>query len=503
MLTYAVDLGTTNTKVVLYDDRLRGLAVARAPMSYRRAGLRTEFDAEAVFDTVVALIRRCAAQAGVGGGHRAHVVVTGQAESLVLADGAGRPVAPGISWLDERSAPEAREIAARFDPVAAFARTGEPAPVPTWPATKLRWLARHEPEVLKAARHVLMIKDYVLLRLTGVAAGEETTRGFTYLYDVPGRAYWGEMIEFCGARVETMPALVPAGTDLGPARVDGLPPAVSYTVNAGALDHFCAMVGTGSYRPGVLNASAGTVLSLALLTSGWRFDPDMAVSFHPGLRPGETVLFTCADSGGVCLAWFHENVAPELGYEELERELAAREEPDAPLFLPYLTGVNPPGDLADARGAFLGLRLRHDRVDLAYAVMEGVAHLLRRNADHLAAHGQGSGGIVSAGGGTASGFWNQLKADVCGTDLRAPDETEATCRGAAVLALVAAGALGSVEDTADLHRPAERTFRPRGGAHRGARRAARYREFETALHRLHGPPRGVPVGASHHHEDDR
>jgi xylulokinase len=485
VLVYAVDLGTTNIKVVLYDDQLHSLAVAHAPMGYRRDGKRVEFDPDAVVETVIALIGRCGERAQPRGVDQARIVVTGQAESLVLVDGAGRPVAPGISWLDERSGREAREIAESFDAAAAFATTGAPEPVPTWPATKLRWLSRHQPEVLAATRRVLMIKDYVLFRLTGVAVGEETTRGFTYLYDVPSRKYWTEMLEFCGTPPEAMPELVLAGTDIGPVLAevaDRLPCAASYTVNTGALDHFCAMVGTDSYRPGAVSASAGTVLSLAMLTADWRFDSAMMVSFHPGIRAAETVLFTCADSGGVCLSWFQQNIAVELGYEELERELWARTHQDAPLFLPYLTGVNPPDFDARARGAFLGLQLRHDRIDLGYAVMEGVAHLLRRNVQHLAEHGQRAGSIVSAGGGAESRFWNQLKADVCGLDLRTPADPEATCRGAAVLALVSAGAVDSLDDAAHLHRPAERAFHPRDGA----RRAARYREFETALRRLHG-----------------
>jgi sugar (pentulose or hexulose) kinase len=491
VLVYAVDLGTTNIKVVLYDEHLHGLAAASAPMKYRRDGARVEFEPDAVFETVIALIGRCADQAEVRGTGRAHIAVTGQAESLVLVDVAGQPVAPGISWMDERSVEEAREIAECFEPTPAFATTGEPGPVPTWPATKLRWLARHRPDVLGATRRVLMIKDYLLFRLTGLAVGEETTRGFTYLYDVPGRKYWVEMLEFCGTRIEAMPEVVPAGTDIGPVLTDvadRLPRAASYTVNVGALDHFCAMVGTDSYRPGAVSASAGTVLSLAMLATEWRFDPAMKVSFHPGIRADETVLFTCADSGGVCLAWFQENIATELPYEEFERELWVRGHRDAPLFLPYLTGVNPPDFVADARGAFLGLQLRHDRIDLGYAVMEGVAHLLRRNLDHFAEHGQRADSIVSAGGGTASRFWNQLKADVCGLDFRTPEEPEAACRGAAVLALVAAGAIDSIEsacstdNTAHLHRPAERTSHPRDEA----QSAVRYREFETARQRLYG-----------------
>ncbi|WP_255346888.1 FGGY-family carbohydrate kinase, partial [Sedimentibacter sp. B4] len=122
------------------------------------------------------------------------------------------------------------------------------------------------------------------------------------------------------------------------------------------------------------------------------------VSFHPGIGAQDTVLFTCADSGGVCLDWFQRTAT--IPYDQLERALPGRAYDEAPIFLPYLTGVNPPDFLPGARGGFLGLQLRHDAVDLAYAVMEGVAHLLRRNLDYLAEHGQGARSIVSSGGGT-------------------------------------------------------------------------------------------------------
>lgn len=485
MIVYAIDLGTTNVKVVRYDAAARAQATVQTPMAYRRDGSHVEFDPAGVFDTVVDLINRAAADAG-GGADDAVIVVTGQAESLVLVDSSDRPVGPGISWMDERSTDQAREIAEAFDPAEAFAISGEPEPVATWPATKLRWLAEHRPQMIAEAHRVLMIKDYILLRLTGLAVGEETTRGFTYLYDVPGRAYWPEMVDFSGITLGMLPELVPAGTQLGPIRDDvaqRLPTAVAYTVNAGALDHFAAMVGTGTYAPGAVSASAGTVLALSLLAVDWQFNPGMKVSFHAGLQPGDTVLFSCADSGGVSLNWFQDQIAREQSYEDLERELHEREFRDAPLFLPYLTGVNPPDFNEAARGAFVDLQLRHDGVDLAYAVMEGVAHLLRRNLDDLARHDQDVRSITSAGGGTASAFWNQLKSDVTGLELHVPAEPEDACRGAAILALTAAGRLDSVSDTAGLHQPSARTYSPATDE----RHRQRYDAFDSSLRRLYGP----------------
>jgi len=476
-------VGTTNLKVVLYDDQLRRLASASAPAAYQRDAGRVEFDPEALFESVLELVARCARSHGDVADQDAIIAMTGQAESLVINDRHGEPLRPGLSWLDGRATEEAEEIADHFGAEQAFAITGEPYPSATWPAAKLRWLARHEPRTMEAASSILMVKDDLIRRFTGSAAGEATTRGFTYFFDIPNARYWGDMLDYASVPEAALPEIVPAGADLGtvlPAVVDRLPSAASYRVNSGALDHFAAMVGTGSYSAGVVSESAGTVLSLSILVDDWSYEPDRKVSFHLGLRTGETVHFNGVDSGGVALDWYRREGLQNMSYDILEEKLQSRGARTAPLFLPYLTGVNPPDYLPNARGAFLGLELGHDRIDMAFAVEEGVAHVLRRNLDYLAK--EPAREIVSTGGGTASPFWNQLKSDACGIDLLVPDEEEATCRGAAALALVAAGVLGGLDDARELHQPRATRYRPSNKAER----AARYAMFEDTLTRLYG-----------------
>ncbi|WP_176738165.1 FGGY-family carbohydrate kinase [Micromonospora inyonensis] len=485
-----MDVGTTNIKVVVFDECLRRLAVAAAPAVYQRTGDRVEFRPEEVFDLVIELIAQCAGSIGDAARHDAVIALTGQAESLVLNDRRGDPVRPALSWLDNRATAEAGELGERFGVENAFAVTGEPGPSATWPAAKLRWLAKHEPRTLDRTAAVLMVKDDLLRRFTGTAVGEVTTRGFTYLYDVRRGRYWEEMLDFVSVPAGSLAPIVPAGTDVGrvlPQIADRLPPARSYRVNAGALDHFCAMAGTGSYTPGAVSESAGTVLSLSMLTAGWSFDPERKVSFHAGLRPGDIVLFNGVDSGGVSLEWFRREGLGGMSYDDLEERLAARTAGNAPIFLPYLTGVNPPDHFPHARGAFLGLDLAHDRIDLAYAVEEGVAHLLRRNVDYLTPARVRE--IVSTGGGSSSPFWNQLKADVCGVDVLVPAEREATCRGAAALALVASGQIDGIGESAHLSRPPTARYQPR----RSAERDARYELFGEYLRRLFmNDPEGDP-----------
>jgi sugar (pentulose or hexulose) kinase len=486
MLIYAVDLGTTNIKVALYDARLERLAAATQPVAYTGVPPIVEFDPDLLLDQVVTLIGSCARASGVDTARdSALIVLTGQAESLVVADRDGRPLRPAISWLDSRSVTEAQEMTEHFGAANAFAITGQPTAAATWPATKLRWLWRHEPDVLERAGQILMIKDFIQLRLSGEAAGELSTRAFSYLFDVRAASYWPAMLDFCDISRGQLPPLVDPGTTIGavlPAMVPRLPPAANWAVNVGTLDHFASMVGTGSYRHGVVSESAGTVLSLSVLLDDWKFDPELLVSYHRGVRGDDYVLFDGCDSGGLCLEWFRSAVYPEAGFPELAASVARRGAGrPAPLFLPQLTGVNPPEFLPNAHGAFVDISLGHDGTDLAYAVMEGVAHLLRSNLEYCQRSVGRVDALVSTGGGTASAFWTQLKADVCDVLVHVPHETESTCRGAAVLGLVSCGLLGDIGEAAQFAPSPARSWSP---AHTAAH-DDRYRRYAQALQRLY------------------
>ena len=461
--------------------------MASARADYLGTAPAVEFDPEGLFNQMLGLIRSCAHESAVATGRQpAAIVLTGQAESLVLADSSGRPVHPGISWLDGRSAAEAEELREHFGSDQAFAVTGQPVITTTLPATKLLWFRRNNPRLLERAAHVLMLKDYMQLRLTGQAGGELSTRAFTYLLDLRSAGYWDEMIDFCGVRRDQLPDLIAPGSDAGPvlpAVADALPPASHWTVNVGALDHFASMVGTGSYRPGVVSESAGTVLSLSVLLDGATFDPAVRASYHRGVRDGDMVLFDCCDSGGICLDWFTEVSGAGAPLPELDAAIEARPPGrDAPLFLPHLTGVIPPDYLPGARGAFIDLSLGTSGADLAYAVMEGVAHLLRSNIEFCSKAVGPVTQMVSTGGGTASRFWTQLKADICDVWLTVPQEPEATCRGAAVLGLVGAGLLDDISDASQLAPAGSASFQP---SH-NSRHDQRYARYRTVLRELYG-----------------
>jgi sugar (pentulose or hexulose) kinase len=469
MKIYSVDLGTTNVKVALYDERLRRLALSSARMEYSRSGTQVQFDPDALLDTVVDLIARCARLASQTKDEDCVIAVTGQAESFVLLDRAGSVVRAGISWLDERSRDEAEEIEAAFGTSVLTERTGQPTSSPIWPAAKMLWLSRHEPQSLERTDQVLMVKDFLIYRLTGKSVGEVTTRGFGYFFDVSEGAYWPAMLDFCGIRREWLPPIVPAGTDVGLVHqpvLGTLPVATSWRVNAGTLDHFASMIGLNAYRPGTITESSGTVLSVTALLEGG-VAPPQTVSFHRGIADRDLMAFSASDSGGVSLDWVTRELFGLNSSETVDGLLDSLDRggvSGAPIFLPYLTGVNAPDYDPDARGAFLELTLSHDRASVALSVMEGVAHLLRLMIEPLTLSVRADAVLISSGGGSRSALWNQLKADVCGMPVVVPDEGEAGCRGVAMLALLAAGRFESLDELMDRHPLASVRYEPRASS---------------------------------------
>lgn len=147
-------------------------------------------------------------------------------------------------------------------------------------------------------------------------------------------------------------------------------------------------------------------------------------------------MLPVAESGGVSLEWFRRTCMPETDYDEMNRVLLARGGENPLIFLPYLVGTNAPEFDADAAGMFWGLRQEHDVFDMAHAVMEGVAFMLRKNCDAIAAKGTKPDHIIATGGGAKSPVWCQLQADITGLPVVVPREKEAACLGAAIVAAV-------------------------------------------------------------------
>lgn len=433
-----IDLGSTNIKAAIYDKDFHLIDRQSRPVEYIRENGFVEFDAKAYCEDLIALL------ADMLRGSRIsclkQIAFTGQAESLVVLGKDGAPLMNAISWMDERSAAECEALRKQFDPAACEAVTGQMAVLPTWPATKILWLKHNRPDIYENAATYMLLKDYIVFRLTGRKLADMSIATFSFYFDIYNKVYWKEMLSAIGISESRLPPLAEPCTVAG-----GLLPEVASRmglteetlVNIGTLDHFAGMIGTGNIRPGNITLSTGTVMALTAMceTPAPR---SCGIAMHYGFLPDTYVMLPVAESGGVSLEWFRRNCMPGTDYGEIDRVLARRE-PNALLFLPYLVGTNAPEFDTDATGVFWGLRQEHDAYDMAGAIMEGVSFVLRKNCDYIAKNGVKLASIIATGGGARSPIWCQLHADCTGLPVLIPEEKEAACLGAAMIAAVSDG----------------------------------------------------------------
>jgi xylulokinase len=413
-----LDVGTTGVKAIAIsqDGRVLASTSEEYPLSTPHPGW-AEQDPEDWWRAAQACLARLP-QGPVG--------LSGQMHGLVVLDADDRVLRPAILWNDQRTAAECAEIEERVGLDRLIELTGNRA-LTGFTAPKLLWLRRHEPETYARIRHVLLPKDYVRLRLTGEHAIDAADASGTLLFDVAGRR-WSE--EVCAA------------LDIP---LEWLPPAHESTEIAGAGDQAAAALGVGIVAPGPVSVVLGTsgVVFAALPAYAHDARARLHVFCHavPDTWHAMGVMLSAAGS----FAWLRQVVGAEYGALDAE---AARWEPGAEglLFAPYLAGERTPHPDADARGAFTGLSLRHDRGALARATLEGVAYGLRDSLELLRGLGaQPEVGRVS-GGGARSDLWLRIVASVLGLPLERTESEEGSAFGAALLAGVRAGVFADAAD---------------------------------------------------------
>jgi xylulokinase len=352
--------------------------------------------------------------------------LSGQMHGLVVLGSHGQVLRPAILWNDQRTAAQCAEIEDRVGLERLIALTGNRA-LTGFTAPKLLWLREHEPEVFGETRHILLPKDYVRFRMTGERAIDAADASGTLLFDV-ARRRWSE--EVCDALE------IP---------LDWLPPAYESTEVAGAGDQAAAALGVGIVAPGLVSVVLGTSgVVFAVLPA---YVPDEQARVHvfchaaPGSWHAMGVMLSAAGS----LAWLRGVVGGD--YATLDAE-AERWAPgvEGLQFAPYLAGERTPHADPDARGAFTGLTLRHDRGALARATLEGVAYGLRDSLELLRELGVDARAGRLSGGGSASELWSKITASVLGIPLERTESQEGSAFGAALLAGVRSGVFATVEE---------------------------------------------------------
>lgn len=458
-----VDLGSTNIKAALYAEDFKLLGRLSVPVEYDRTGGKVEFDAEDYVNGLKGLLKSLSGLEGAEPEKIAQITFTGQAETLIVVGEDGRAMIPAISWMDERSVEECAELAEMFSPEEIEATTGQQAVLPTWPATKILWLKHNRPEIYDGAVTFMLLKDYVVWRLTGVKNADMSIATFSFYFDIYEKKYWKKMLDAIGITEEKLPVLAEPCTVAGPlteavAKECGM--TVKTLVNNGTLDHFTGMIGTGNVEMGGVSLSTGTVMALATMAKEPVLDKNCGVAMHYGFLPDTHIMLPVAESGGVSLEWYRRNFMPDVDYKKLNEVLDERKHPTQLIFLPYIVGTNSPEFDTEASGILYGLRQEHDAFDAAAAVMEGVAYVLRKNCECMNAKGACIDHIIATGGGAKSNCWCQMQADITGLPVVRPAELEAACLGAAIIGAVKDGKFADFKAASDAVVAMDKRFEP-------------------------------------------
>ncbi|PZF77325.1 hypothetical protein DK847_08365 [Aestuariivirga litoralis] len=493
-LIIAVDVGTSSLKVGLIGPDLDVLHAADHPypVTYPGPGCAEQDPLDWWLALRLALVKLSNSCPGLRE-RAAGMVFASQMCGVVAVDRDGRPLRPCMIWLDKRAASLAREVMGGFPTLFGYGlfklmnsirlTNGAPSLNGMDPPAKMLWLKRHEPETYAEAWKLLDVKDWLLLRATGLAVTTADLANVTWMMDTrQGREGWSDsLVRRFGLKRSLLPDIVegtssPGGLTAAAATELGLPEGLP--VFAGAGDVCAAAIGSGAVEDGELHISLGTSSWISGFYPGRRLSASegYATILSPfGNRP---LLIATQESAGSCLDWL-----ARLAGNEPQEDEAPGVAP--PLFLPWLAGERVPVDDNRLRGAFLGLSLQHGRASLRQAVTEGVA-LNTRWAWRSVARQKGTKHahlLRAVGGGALNATLCQVLADCLGVDIAvARDPRNAGVRGAGAIAAAGLGWRPSVWDAArSFDRSSETVYRP--DTARQAYFEARFRLFLDAYKR--------------------
>ena len=456
----SVDLGTTAIKVALFDSA--GKLAAKATREYTLrtpSTLAVELPVETYWQAFKNGVGEVLAVSRVKPAAVRALGISAQGETLIFAGRDGRPLRNAIVWLDNRAQREAEELNREFPEKDTYRITGQVSIVPTWPAAKVLWVQRNEPEVFAGAAKILLIEDYFLHRLTGKYACEGSLVCSTVYWDINTRRWWPEMLKRLGIGEGRLPEIRESGEPVGtllPAVARELGLDAGTVVCTGALDQAAGAIGVGNIRPGVFSENTGAALAICATVDHPVLDPKGRMPCHYHGIPGAYMCHTFT-TGGMVLKWYRDMFCqPEIQvgalagldpYELLGRE-AAQVAPGAEglVMLPHLQGAMAPEANPKAKGVFYGITLRHTKAHFARAIMEAIACIVRRNIEVVEELGIRVSEIRGLGGGSRSAVWNQIKADLTGRPVLTMENEEAACLGAAILAGVGVGLFQSLPD---------------------------------------------------------
>lgn len=447
MLYIGIDLGTSSVKILLMegDGTVKKIVSREYPLSFPKPGWSEQNPSDWYTQTMDGLkeLLQEADKSQVAG-----ISFGGQMHGLVILDKEDNVIRPAILWNDGRTTEECDYLNHTIgtdklsEYTANIAFAGFTAP-------KLLWLSKHEPDNFTKIDKIMLPKDYLAYRLTGVHATDVSDASGMLLLDVKNRKWSQEMCDLCHISIEQLPELFESYEAIGTLKADvaaELGVSTQVKVAAGAGDNAAAAVATGTVGEGKCNISLGTSGTIFISSDKFRVDDNNALHAFCGAN-GKYHLMGCMLSAASCNKWWMDEIIGSKDYAKEQEQITKLGENHV-FYLPYLMGERSPYNNPDARAAFIGMTMDTTRADMTQAVLEGVAFALRDSFEIAKALGIPLERTKICGGGAKSPLWRTIVANVLGIPVDILETEEGPSLGGAMLAAVACGEYASVEEAA-------------------------------------------------------
>ena len=432
-----IDLGTSSCKGILVDKV--GNIIKSSSVEYGVNTPRENFSEQDPSDWLFAA-KKILSELSAGVENDVYgLSFGGQMHGLVALDENDEVIRPCILWNDGRTETETAYLNEKIGKSRLSALTGNIA-FAGFTAPKILWLRENEPENYAKIKKIMLPKDYLAYKLTGVFSTDYSDASGMLLLDVEHRCWSEEMCKICGVAPSWLPRLYESYEVTGKLLPEYNMP--NCVVTAGAGDNAAAAVGTGCVESGSCNISLGTSGTVFISRDAFSVDEKNALHSFAHAN-GKYHLMGCILTAASARKWWLEDIIGTSDYAVDEEEIA-RTETDV-IFLPYLVGERSPHNDVNIRGAFIGLSGNTTRAQMSRAVMEGVAFAL---LDCVRISGVAPKRTMLCGGGARSRVWRQIIADVMNIPVDIPKTEQGPSYGAAMLAMVGSGEYETVEDAA-------------------------------------------------------
>lgn len=454
-----MDLGTSAIKTVLFSEKGDKIfsSSKEYPLLQPQNGW-AEQNPESWWSAAVKTLSEIVKKSELSPADIVSIGISGQMHGLVMLDENGEVLRNAILWCDQRTEKECEEITESIGRERLIAITANPA-IAGFTASKIMWVKKHEPDLYKKCRHILLPKDYLRYKLTGDFATEMSDASGTQLLDVPNRCWSDEILSALRIDKNLLAKLYESPEVTGllskeTANLTGL--SEDTKVVGGAGDNAAAAVGTGVVLNGTAFTTIGSSGVVYAHTDKPIIDPKGRVHTFCCAVPGAWHIMGVTQAAGLSLNWFKNNFCAE---EQIEADKSGKNiykimdgeaksiaaGADKLFYLPYLMGERTPHLDANCRGVFFGLSAIHTRSHMIRAVMEGVSHSLYDCVCVLTEMGIMPDKMLITGGGAKAALWRQMLCDMFSVPVYTISSDEGPALGVAILAAVGVGIYDSVE----------------------------------------------------------